>query len=228
MSVSQLTPALSGIVVEPAQAATACVIWLHGLGDSADGFAPIVKSLQLPKNSSIRFIFPNAPEQAVTINAGYIMRAWYDIKSLDLHDRADMAGVMASEQLLDELIGQQIAAGIASDKILIAGFSQGGVMALFTALRCSSKLAGILALSCYLPGGDELPQACSSANQNTPIVYQHGEQDDVVIPMAADMARQALTAGGYPLDFSWYPVGHSLCAQQIMPIREFILNRLMA
>ncbi|MBV7314332.1 carboxylesterase [Shewanella sp. NIFS-20-20] len=225
MAYTQLTSSLSGLVVEPKQTASACVIWLHGLGDSADGFAPIVNSLHLPATSSIRFIFPNAPEQAVTINGGYIMRAWYDIKSLDLHDRADMPGVMASEQLINQLIDDQIAKGIPANKILLAGFSQGGVVSLFTGLRCQHTLAGLMALSCYLPGGDRLPAALSAENRATPILFQHGQQDDVVIPAAAEMARDALLEGGYPLDFSFFPVAHGLSAEQILPIRQFILSR---
>ena len=133
---------LDRITVEPKSPATSCVIWLHGLGDSGAGFAPIVPVLGLPDNHSIRFIFPHAPEQAVTINQGYVMRSWYDIKSMDLHNRADMDGVLSSEKLLQDLIQEQIDSGIPAKNIVLAGFSQGGVLSLFTGLRFFTKLSG--------------------------------------------------------------------------------------
>ena len=131
---------LERITIEPKSSATSCVIWLHGLGDSGDGFAPIVPVLNLPKTHGIRFIFPHAPEQPVTINQGYVMRSWYDIKSMDLHNRADMPGVLESESAIHELIQKQIDSGIAANKIVLAGFSQGGVVSLFTGLRYPKKL----------------------------------------------------------------------------------------
>lgn len=142
---------LDKIIIEPTSSATSCVIWLHGLGDSGAGFSPIVPVLKLPKDHQIRFIFPHAPKQAVTINQGAVMPAWYDIKEINLHNRADMAGVLVSEQAIHRLIQEQVDNGINVDKIIIAGFSQGGVVSLFTGLRYPQKLAGILAMSCYLP-----------------------------------------------------------------------------
>ncbi|MGL4219146.1 MAG: alpha/beta hydrolase-fold protein, partial [Shewanella sp.] len=209
---------LERIVIEPQVEATAVVIWLHGLGDSGAGFAPVVPALGLPADHSIRFIFPHAPEQAVTINGGYIMRAWYDIKSMDLHDRADMQGVMASELSVQALIDEQIAAGIPSERIVLAGFSQGGVMSLFTGLRYPHKLAGIMALSCYLPTADVLPSQLSAANANTPILLQHGEQDDVVPLSAGLLAKEALIAGGYQVQWQTYPMPHSVIPVQLKAI----------
>lgn len=216
---------LERIVIEPQVEATAVVVWLHGLGDSGAGFAPVVPALGLPADHSIRFIFPHAPEQAVTINGGYIMRAWYDIKSMDLHDRADMQGVMASELSVQTLIDEQIAAGIPSDRIVLAGFSQGGVMSLFTGLRYPQKLAGIMALSCYLPTGDVLPSQLTVANADTPILQQHGEQDDVVPLSAGLLAKEALIAGGYPVQWQTYPMPHSVIPVQLKAISAWLQQR---
>ncbi|MEL4241869.1 alpha/beta hydrolase [Shewanella xiamenensis] len=216
---------LERIVIEPQVEATAVVVWLHGLGDSGAGFAPVVPALGLPADHSIRFIFPHAPEQAVTINGGYIMRAWYDIKSMDLHDRADMQGVMASELSVQALIDEQIAAGIPSERIVLAGFSQGGVMSLFTGLRYPQKLAGIMALSCYLPTGDVLPSQLSAANADTPILQQHGEQDDVVPLSAGLLAKEALIAGGYPVQWQTYPMPHSVIPVQLKAISAWLQQR---
>ncbi|MCH1930576.1 alpha/beta hydrolase [Shewanella sp. A25] len=219
---------LERIVVEPQTTATAAVIWLHGLGDSGAGFAPVVPALGLPAGHSIRFIFPHAPEQAVTINGGYIMRAWYDIKSMDLHDRADMQGVMASELSVKALIEEQIASGIPSERIVLAGFSQGGVMSLFTGLRFEHKLAGIMALSCYLPTGDMLPAQLSAANQDTPILHQHGEQDDVVPLFAGKLAKDALVAAGYTVQWQTYPMPHSVIPAQLKDISTWLQQRLLS
>ncbi|MCT8857635.1 alpha/beta hydrolase [Shewanella xiamenensis] len=216
---------LERIVIEPQVEATAVVVWLHGLGDSGAGFAPVVPALGLPADHSIRFIFPHAPEQAVTINGGYIMRAWYDIKSMDLHDRADMQGVMASELSVQALIDEQIAAGIPSERIVLAGFSQGGVMSLFTGLRYPQKLAGIMALSCYLPTGDVLPSQRTVANADTPILQQHGEQDDVVPLSAGLLAKEALIAGGYPVQWQTYPMPHSVIPVQLKAISAWLQQR---
>ena len=170
---------LERVTIEPNSSATSCVIWLHGLGDSGNGFAPIVPVLNLPKNHGVRFIFPHAPEQAVTINQGQVMRSWYDIKTMDLHSRADMPGVLESEQAIHALIQEQIDAGIPANKIVLAGFSQGGVISLFTGLRYPKTLAGIMALSCYLPTADHLPEDLALENKDTPILQNHGEQDIV-------------------------------------------------
>ena len=223
MSISSL----ERIVVEPKTTATACVIWLHGLGDSGDGFAPIVPVLDLPANHSIRFIFPHAPEQAVTINQGYVMRSWYDIKSMDLHNRADMAGVLESESLVKSLIQEQIDLGIRASNIVLAGFSQGGVLSLFTALRYPEKLAGILALSCYLPTADTMPENCHNANIHTDILQHHGEQDGVVPFSAGKMAHQLLVNNGYSSQWQSYAMEHSILPEQIADISTWLQARLI-
>jgi phospholipase/carboxylesterase len=217
-----MTAQLDKIVIEPQSPATSCVIWLHGLGDSGAGFAPVVPVLGLNSQHSIRFIFPHAPEQAVTINGGFVMRSWYDIKSMDLHDRADIQGVMASEQAIRQLIVDQISSGIPADKIVLAGFSQGGVMSLFTGLRFEQKLAGIMALSCYLPGGEALPEQLADANIHTPIFQNHGEQDDVVPMFAGKMANDALITAGYQSVWKTYPMAHSVLPNQLVDIGQWL------
>lgn len=217
---------LEAIVVEPSNMASSCVIWLHGLGDSGAGFAPVVPVLGLPSDHAIRFVFPHAPEQAVTINGGYVMRSWYDIKSMDLHDRADIAGVQASELQIKHLIEQQISAGIPANKIVLAGFSQGGVMSLFTGLRFEQSLAGIMALSCYLPGGEHLPEQLAQANKATPILQNHGEQDEVVPLFAGKMAYDALNTAGYNSIWKTYPMAHSVLPTQLSEIGQW-LNKVL-
>jgi len=221
------TTPLERITVEPKDTATSCVIWLHGLGDSGAGFAPIVPVLSLPENHGIRFIFPHAPEQAVTINQGYVMRSWYDIKSMDLHNRADMDGVLASEILVQALIQEQIDSGIAAKNIVLAGFSQGGVLSLFTGLRFEQSLAGILALSCYLPTADKLPEQCHSANVATPILQNHGERDEVVPISAGKMANTLLTAANYQVTWQSYPMEHSVLPEQLADISAWLQARLL-
>jgi len=222
MSVSPL----ERITVEPKTKANSCVIWLHGLGDSGAGFAPVVPELGLPQNHSIRFIFPHAPEQAVTINQGYVMRSWYDIKSMDLHNRADMDGVLASEKLVTALIQEQIDNGIPAERIILAGFSQGGVLSLFAGLRYPQKLAGIMALSCYLPTADKLPAQLSDANKSTPILQQHGRQDDVVQLSAGQMANQLLTNNDYQVTWQTYPMAHNVIAEQLNDLSTWLIKRL--
>lgn len=213
---------LRRITIEPTSMATSCVIWLHGLGDSGAGFSPIVPVLKLPEDHQIRFVFPHAPKQAVTINQGAITRSWYDIKSMDLHNRADMKGVLESEEAVHGLIQEQIDAGISYDKIVLAGFSQGGVVSLFTGLRYPKKLAGILAMSCYLASADKLPEQLSTANQQTPILQQHGQQDDVVPMDAGVVANKLLLDAGYPSQWQTYPMPHSVILEQLADISVWL------
>jgi phospholipase/carboxylesterase len=220
------TAPLDRITIEPNVPATACVIWLHGLGDSGDGFAPIVPELNLPKNHPVKFIFPHAPQQAVTINQGYVMRSWYDIKSMDLHNRADMAGVLESEVKVKALIKEQIDSGIAASNIVLAGFSQGGVVAMFTGLRYPEKLAGIMALSCYLPNADALPEQLSAANSQTAILQQHGDNDDVVPLSAGKMANKLLKAENYPVKWQTYPMAHNVHPTQVRDIATWLVAQL--
>ncbi len=217
---------LDRITIEPSLPATACVIWLHGLGDSGAGFSPIVPELRLPTNHSVRFIFPHAPEQPVTINQGYVMRSWYDIKSMDLHNRADMKGVIESEAKVKALIKEQNDKGIPTSSIVLAGFSQGGVVSMFTGLRYPEKLAGIMALSCYLPNADALPDQLSVANSDTHILQLHGANDDVVPLSAGKMANKLLNEQNYPVTWKTYPMAHSVHPTEIRDIAQWLVARL--
>jgi len=221
------TTLLDRITIEPLTTATFCVIWLHGLGDSGAGFAPVVPLLNLPHNHTIRFVFPHAPEQAVTINNGFVMPAWYDIRNDDLHNRADMAGVNQSESLVQALIQEQIDNGIAARNIVLAGFSQGGVMSLYSGLRFEQTLAGIIAMSCYLPIKDQLPAQLSAANINTPILQHHGELDDVVPMSAGKMANELLSNKGYNTQWKTYPMAHSVMPEQLNDIGTWLNERLI-
>jgi phospholipase/carboxylesterase len=220
------TAPLDRITIEPNVPATSCVIWLHGLGDSGDGFAPIVPELKLPNNHPVRFIFPHAPQQAVTINQGYVMRSWYDIKSMDLHNRADMDGVLESEVKIKTLIKEQIDSGISASNIILAGFSQGGVVGMFTGLRYPEKLAGIMALSCYLPNADTLPEQLSAANSDTAILQQHGDNDEVVPLSAGKMANSLLKEKNYPVKWQTYPMAHSVHPTQVRDIATWLVTQL--
>ncbi|GIU48884.1 alpha/beta hydrolase [Shewanella algidipiscicola] len=215
---------LEQITIEPKFPAKACVIWLHGLGDSGAGFAPVVPMLGMPDALAVRFIFPHAPSMAVTINQGYVMPAWYDIKGMEMDNRADMPGVLHSEKAIAALIDRQVAAGIPAENIVLAGFSQGGVMSLFTGLRYPKKLAGIMALSCYLPTGNALPTQLSEANLTTPILQQHGEQDEVV-PLSLGLAAfELIRAAGYPTQWQTYPMGHSVLPNQLQDIGRWLTD----
>jgi len=196
-----------------------CVIWLHGLGADGHDFEPIVAELNLPESLSVKFIFPHAPMIPVTINNGYIMRAWYDIKAMDIGSAQDEQGVRSSQQYLIGLIEQQINEGIAAEKCVLAGFSQGGAVALQTALRINNKLAGVMALSTYLPLADTLENEKSEKNQNLPIFMAHGDSDPVVRPELAYSSRSRLEQQGYSVEWKEYRhMQHSVCGEEITDI----------
>ncbi len=223
----KLTTLLDRITIEPITTATSCVIWLHGLGDSGAGFAPVVPLLNLPHDHTIRFVFPHAPEQAITINNGFMMPAWYDIKNDNLHNRADMDGILYSECLVRALIQEQIDNGIPASNIVLAGFSQGGVISLFTGLRFEQTLAAILALSCYLPTQDQLPTQLSTANKNTPILQHHGELDDVVPMSSGKRANELMKNIGYNTQWKTYSMAHSVMPQQLEDIGTWLTDCLV-
>lgn len=204
----------------------AVVIWLHGLGDSGDGFAPIVPELKLPNDLAIKFIFPHAPVRSVTINGGMPMRAWYDIKSLELNQRADAQGVHESSQVISQLIDQTLSEGIDSRRIILAGFSQGGVIAYHTALRYNKPLGGVLALSTYMTQAELLPNEGTQANKATPILVNHGTQDPVVPMMLGQQAFDTLINNGYQATWKTYPMQHSVCAEQLVDISAWLQARL--
>ncbi|WP_286247634.1 alpha/beta hydrolase [Pseudoalteromonas sp. MM1] len=202
----------------------ATVIWLHGLGDSGDGFAPVAPQLNLPSELGIRFVFPHAPIQPVTINGGMEMRSWYDIKSIELDKRADEQGVRDSAEKVQALINQEIESGIPANKIILAGFSQGGVVSLHLAPRFEYKLAGVMALSTYMCVPEKLTQEAKHTDLN--VFMAHGSQDNVVPHSAGRSAFEVLTA--HNMDVSWqeYPMAHQVCAEELQAIRQWLIARL--
>lgn len=201
------------IEIETASNPQASVIWLHGLGADGNDFAPIVGQLHPPL--ATRFIFPHAPMQPVTINAGYVMRAWYDISDQNLARREDEAGVRNSQRLVERLIADEIARGIAPGKIVLAGFSQGGAIALQAGLRFGRRLAGILALSTYLPLGQTLATEGRTENRGLPIFMAHGTYDNIIPLSLASASRAALEQHGYAVEWREYPMQHGVCAEEI-------------
>jgi phospholipase/carboxylesterase len=217
-----MTQAIDGVSLQTGPNPNAAVIWLHGLGADGNDFVPVVPELDLSGCGDIRFMFPHAPTMPVTINGGYVMRAWYDILGADLVRREDETGVIQSAQLIEQLIAQQRAAGIASQRIVLAGFSQGCAMSLFTGLRHHEKLGGIVALSGYLPLADKTALQRHAANQATPIFMAHGSEDPVVPQARAEAARDLLTQLGYSVQWHSYPMQHSVHPQEIQQIGQFL------
>ena len=204
------------------------VIWLHGLGADGHDFEPVVPELRLPTDPGWRFVFPHAPRRPVTINNGLVMRAWYDILSLDRGGPADEAGIRASGRLLDELIEREHSRGIDEGRIIVAGFSQGGAIALHTGLRSKERLAGIMALSCYLPLQQsfdaEVARAPDAANAGVPIFMAHGRFDPVLpYEMGAESAAR-LREAGFGVEWHEYPMGHSVCVEELAAIRAWLLS----
>ena len=221
---------LETIETETGKNPLASVIWMHGLGADGNDFVPVVPELGLAGAPEIRFIFPHAPMQPVTINNGYVMRAWYDVGWGDLEGKtkqADEKGVRASQVAIGMLIEREVARGIASEKIVLAGFSQGGAIALQTSLRYPQKLAGVLALSTYLPLAETLAREATPENRKTPIFMAHGTQDAVVAyPMGA-RSRDLLVEAGYDVEWHEYPMQHSVCLEEIQHIGVW-LTRVLA
>ncbi len=222
-----MTEALAPIQIETAPSPDAAVIWLHGLGDDGRGWSDIVRQLPLPAGAAIRFVFPHAPMMPVSINNGMRMRAWYDIKAANLNERADLDGVRASQALLEGMIDAQKARGIAEGRIVLAGFSQGGAIALYAGLRHPARLAGIVALSTYLIGGAQLAAEASPANRDIPIFMAHGLYDPVVQLAWAQGSRAALEQAGYTVEWHSYPMEHSATLEEVAEIGRF-LGRVLA
>jgi phospholipase/carboxylesterase len=214
------------VVLAPAAPATASVIWLHGLGADGHDFVPIVPELKLPPAPGIRFVFPHAGVRPVTLNMGMRMRAWYDIKTLTAEGRADEAGLRESIAVVEALISAEKAGGIASARIVVAGFSQGGALALHAALRHSEPLAGILALSAYLPLQAALASELAEANRQTPILMCHG-QHDPVLPLPLGVAAcNWLRSAGYKVEWKEYPMQHQVSLPEILDIAAWLRARL--
>ncbi len=202
--------------------ADAVVIWLHGLGADGSDFVPIVSELILPAGLNIRFIFPHAPVRPITINQGYRMRGWYDITSLDIANRDDETGIIESSNILTRLCDEQVEQGITPERIIVAGFSQGGAIALYAGLRYASALGGIMALSTYLPMQQRLQQEATAANRNTPVFMAHGQHDDVVALQFGLQTYTLLQQQGYRLQWQDYAMGHSVCMEEISDISDWL------
>ena len=210
------------IEIETAPNPSASVIWLHGLGADGNDFVPIIPQLNLSECPAIRFVFPSAPSIAVTVNGGYVMPAWYDITERDINAREDIAGIHKSATAIAELIEQEASRGIAYNKIVLAGFSQGCAMSLQVGLRFPHALAGIMALSGYLPLAKSLAVERSDANSKTPIFMAHGVWDAVIVPERAEASADVLEKLGYQVDWNTYPMEHSLHPDELVDISRFL------
>lgn len=213
---------LPRIEIESAPQPTSAVIWLHGLGADGNDFAGLVPELDLSACPPIRFVFPHAPSLPVTINGGYVMPAWYDIRGTDLVSRQDDAGIRHSASAIEALIEFEAARGIPFENIVLAGFSQGCAMALHTGLRFKHRLAGIMALSGYLPLADTFPAERHHANAPTPIFMAHGSMDPVVVPARGEASRDLLRGLGYQVQWHTYPMQHSVDPREIADIATFL------
>lgn len=217
-----MTTLLPRIELESAPNPTAAVIWLHGLGADGNDFAAIVPELDLSGCPPIRFVFPHAPSMPVTINGGYVMPAWYDILGVNLVSQQDAAGIQKSELAIQALIANEVARGIPHERIVLAGFSQGCAMVLHTGLRLPHRLAGIMALSGYLPLADRFSTERNAANAQTPVFMAHGTADPVVVVQRGEESRNALAALGHPVQWHTYPMQHSVHPREIADISVFL------
>jgi phospholipase/carboxylesterase len=220
------TQFLRCVEVDPPGPARTAVIWLHGLGADGHDFEPIVPYLEIDPGLGVRFVFPHAPKRAVTINMGMIMPAWYDVRALDLRRDQDVEGILDSAAHVRALIARENERGIPTDKIVLAGFSQGGAIALYTGLRYPEKLAGILALSCYLILADGLESEASEANRDTPIFQGHGEWDPMVQQERGEASRDRLRELGHEVEWKTYPMGHEVHPLEIRDVGAWLRERL--
>jgi phospholipase/carboxylesterase len=223
-----IEPVLDTVELESTPNPSFAIIWMHGLGADANDFVPIVKELDLRGCPGIRFVFPNAPTMPVTINGGYVMRAWYDILGTDIAKREDENGLRESQELINQLIAREVARGIPTERILLAGFSQGCAMALQTGLRYPQKLAGLLCLSGYVPLSDKLAAERHSANQATPIFLVHGRADPVIPLQRAEQSRDLLKSLAYQVEWHEYMMQHSVCEEEITDISVWLKKVLLA
>ncbi len=215
------------IVIEPSHSneANACVIWLHGLGADGHDFESIVPQLNLPKNHSIRFVFPTAAIQTLTLNNDMEMRSWYDIASFDFRENIDLKGITLSVEYIKTLVDKQVSLGVLENKIILAGFSQGGLIALATGLTLDLNLAGVMALSTYFPKKEALPVATPIKN-NIPIFMAHGTYDEVCPLVAAQASHLDIESMGYQVDWHEYAMAHQVCVEEILDIGSFITGKL--
>ena len=217
---------LESIEVETAPNPDAAIIWLHGLGADGRDFEPVVPELVARGTRAWRFVFPNAPVRPVTVNNGMRMRAWYDIKGFDRAAAEDVDGFRDTDAHVRQLIDREVSRAIPTRRIVLAGFSQGGAVCLYTAPRLAEKLAGVMALSCYLPCRNTFRAEAAAANATTPILMAHGQTDQVVPMSLGLMSRDFLKSQGYAVEWRDYPMPHSVCPAEIADIRTFLLRAL--
>jgi len=210
------------VEIETGKNPTAAVIWMHGLGADGHDFEPIVPELVRPGERALRFVFPHAPVRPVTLNRGYPMRAWYDIISIERRAAQDEVGIRSSYGAIEKLIRRENERGIDSSRIVLAGFSQGGAMALYSGTRYPEKLAGLIGLSCYMLLETQFTAERAAANHSTPIFLGHGTQDQVVSPVLGEETHRLLEKEGYPVEWHEYPMPHSVCAQEVADIAAWL------
>jgi phospholipase/carboxylesterase len=217
---------LDSLEVEPHASPTASVVWLHGLGADGHDFKPMVPELRMPEGIPVRFVFPHAPERSITINQGTVMRAWYDITGFEQDSREDTAGIRDSAEHVNRLLLREQERGIPFSRIVLAGFSQGGAVALHAGLRFPQTLAGIMALSAYLPLADTVEVEASEANRPTPIFMAHGTLDPVVPVQMGKMSFDFLEREGFKPSWKDYPMPHAVCPEEIRDIGVWLQSRL--
>jgi phospholipase/carboxylesterase len=227
MTAATLLETIELATAPDAEPATASVIVMHGLGADGSDFVPVAEMMNLKSLGAVRFIFPHAPVRPVTINGGYPMRAWYDILGMDLVRREDEAGLRQSREHIEALIAREVARGVPARRIVLMGFSQGCAMALMTGLRHPDRLAGLVALSGYLPLAETTAREASAANRDLPIFMAHGDADGVVPVSRAEASRDALVELGYPVQWQTYAMQHSVLPEEIGHIAAF-LRRVLA
>ncbi|MCC8995811.1 MAG: alpha/beta hydrolase [Nitrosomonas sp.] len=213
---------LPAIEIETAHSPEYSIIWLHGLGADGNDFVPIVNQLDLPLNKSIRFVFPHASERSISINNGYVMRAWYDILNLSFNEHEDESGIRNSQKVIEAMIAREIQRGIPVEKIVLAGFSQGGAMALQVGLHYTESLAGIMALSCYLPLLRSFAFEVNRNNLAIPIFMAHGIGDDVIPISYAIKSREVMKTAGFSPEWHEYSMGHNVSQQEMQDISRWI------
>lgn len=219
-----MSSVLPHITLQTGKNPTYSIIWLHGLGANGSDFVPIVDEIELPQ--AVRYLFPHAPKRPVTINGGFVMPAWYDIRSDDIAKAQDAEGIRESQRAVDALIAQEIATGIAPSHIFLAGFSQGGAIALHCGLHSTQRLGGILALSTYLPLADTVQDEAPTTASSTPIFMAHGRSDPVVPYVLGKASWEKLSALGYGVEWHEYAMQHTVCMEEIEAIEQWLQARM--
>ncbi|MDY6992599.1 MAG: alpha/beta fold hydrolase [Pseudomonadota bacterium] len=215
---------MNAVIIEPPQKVTTSILWLHGLGANGHDFEPIVAELPAELTAHTRFIFPHAPTRPITINGGMHMPGWYDVVATDLTQHQDIQGIHDSAQLIQNYLDSEIKHGIPSERIILAGFSQGGALALHVGLRYPTQLAGIIALSTYLPLATTLAAESHAANRPTPIFMAHGQFDPIILFTQAEHSHYQLNQLGYSVEWHYYPMAHSVSLEEINDLSRWLMN----